>query len=328
MKEGLIGKKKGQLSLELIMAMTLLAIGLTSIITVHFSNQSIFLDSRLNSRALYMARSELETARALVRQDIGLLASASSTDGIYTKELTVEDTGTFSRVVTSKISWQASPLRTLNVTLLTEITDWEALFEVGGGGGVGGDWTDPVTASEQDLGPNNEGTDIDVSGNYLYVTAAPSGGGGGPVIPRDDFYIYRIVDPFNPSFISSIDTGDGLVSLSVDDGYAYAASLDNTAQLQIIGGLPASPTLVSTSTMISNSSKGSVVFARDSYAFLGSQSSASGAELQIFSVGNKSNPSIETTIEIGTDVSDIYVFKDRLYVTTLTSTAQVLIFDI
>ena len=328
MKEGLIGKKKGQLSLELIMAMTLLAIGLTSIVTVHFSNQSIFLDSRLNSRALYMARSELETARALVRQDIGLLASASSTDGIYTKELTVEDTGTFSRVVTSKISWQASPLRTLNVTLLTEIADWEALREVGGGGGLDGDWVDPVTASEQDLGPTNEGTDIDVSGNYLYVTAAPSGGGGGPVIPRDDFYIYRIVDPFNPSFISSIDTGEGLVTLSVDDGYAYAASLDNTAQLQIIGGLPASPTLVSTSTMISNSSEGSVVFARDNYAFLGSQSSASGAELQIFSVGNKSNPSIETTIEIGTDVSDIYVFKDRLYVTTLTSTAQVLIFDI
>ena len=72
MKEGLTGKKKGQLSLELIMAMTLLAIGLTSIITVHFSNQSIFLDSRLNSRALYMARSDIEGARALPRQDLGL----------------------------------------------------------------------------------------------------------------------------------------------------------------------------------------------------------------------------------------------------------------
>lgn len=328
MKEGLTGKNNGQLSLELIMAMTLLAIGLTSIITVHFSNQSIFLDSRLNSRALYMARSDMESARALGRQDLGLLSGSSSVEGIYTRELTVEDTGTFSRIVTSKVSWQASPLRTLDVTLLTEIADWEALEEVGGGGGLIGDWANPVTASERDLGPNNEGTDVDVDGNYLYVTAAPSGAGGGPQGPRNDFYIYRIVDPFNPSFISSIDTGQGLVSLSVDDGYAYAASLDGLAQLQIIGGLPASPALVSASTMVDNSSSGSVVFARDDYVFLGSKSSGTGAELQIFSVSSKSSPSIVGTIEIGADVSDIYVYKDRLYVTTPQNNAQVLIYDI
>lgn len=323
----ILDTQKGQSSLEVLIALSIMVLVISAAIIVGFGNQSAVVDTELQSRALQIARQELEDVRVLARDDFALIASSTSEDGIYTKNILVNNLGTYSKEVTAKITWQLSPTQLRDLELTTIITDWRTVWEQSGtgdgGGGLSGDWLNPETAGVFDMGPGNEGTDIAVMEETVFITGEASD----PKKP--DLFSVDVSNINSPSLVSTIDTGPGLESIALWNTYAYVANDNPNGQLQVIDiSNPASMSLIATSSLLSNTELPRTVFAKDGYVYIGTGLAASGPELQIFDVSNPANPSRIATIEIGDHVNDLYVLKDRLYAATSKIDKELIVYDV
>jgi len=286
----LLNTNRGQSSLEVLIAITILTLAISAAIVVGFGNQSAVVDSELNNRALYLAVQELENLRAIARQDFSTVVSDTKQQGNYTTEITVNNLGTYTKEVVAKLSWDLGPTQLRNLVLSTIITDWRTAYEEGrtgdGGTGVEGDWTNPMTAGTFDLGPGNKGTDIAIRNKTVYMT------GDAADDKKDDFYSIDVTDINDPKLLSSINTGEGLLSIAIWDTHAYAAaeieSATTTNQLQIID-ISGNPLVVSKESLLDNTEDGTAVFAKGDYVYIGTDLSDSGAELHIYDVSTPGN---------------------------------------
>ncbi|MBI1838961.1 MAG: hypothetical protein HYR95_01520 [Candidatus Colwellbacteria bacterium] len=321
MKGGLIGKS-GQSTLELLVAIAVITLTMSAVISVSFGNQSISVDTQLSTSAVLKARELAEIAKANARTNFSGLSSSSSNDGAYLLETVVETLSNYEKKVTSRVSWQTDPLRSQKIEFTTIVTDWITLLNEGGGGGLTGQWNNPQTAGQIDLGPGNQGNDLVIKDKTVFVAASASSSA------KDDFYSIDVTNINSPVKLASINTGEGLKSFALMGNYVYAAQNDGVSQLQIVNVTnPSGPSLVTSATMQGNSNDGLSVFALDNYAYIGSESS-SGAEFQIFDVTDPENPIFKGSKEIGADVNDIYVFRNRAYLATSKSDAEIIILDI
>ena len=145
---------------------------------------------------------------------------------------------------------------------------------------------------------------------------------------KKDFYSINVTNIDAPVQRASINIGKGLNSIALMGSYAYVAQADSSNQLQIVNiSNPNAPSLAAEISLQSNTQEGASVFALDNYAYVGSASSA-GKEFQIFNVSNPTSPSFVSSVEIGVDVNDIYVYRNRAYLATSKTTSEILIFDI
>ncbi|MBI5401535.1 hypothetical protein HZB05_01770, partial [Candidatus Wolfebacteria bacterium] len=221
----------GQSMLEILIALAIFALTITTVIFLSSGGQSVSVDTELNNQTIYKAREQLENARATAKNNFSSLVSASSTDNGFLKELTVENLGAYEKKVTSKISWQLTPSRILKTELVTIISDWKDAIMIGGdtgGSGISGDWRNPKTLGSIDLGPGNSATGLDVINKIVYLSAEASDS------KKPDFYIVDATNGQNPTIVSNINTGDGLKAIDVAGHYAYVANKENDNQLQII----------------------------------------------------------------------------------------------
>lgn len=315
-------KNQGQSTLELLVALVVIILAISSVIVVSFGNQSLSVDAALNNLALLKAREDLEDARADARENWAGVISGSQTDGQFTRNIIVENVNNYEKNVTARVSWQTDPLRPQKVELTTILTDWETSFSEGGGEGLIGDWHNPRTAGTIDLGPGNEGTDLAVKDYTVYVTAKASDD------KKYDFYSIDVTNVDAPVKLASIDTGKGLNAIALMESYAYVVNNDSVSQLQVINiSTPNSPSLATQIPLQNNTQSAISVFALDDYAYVGSAVST-GKEFQIFNVSNPASPTFAGSVEIGANVNDIYVYRNRAYLATGRTDAEIIIFNI
>lgn len=312
----------GQSTLELLIALVIIILTISSVIVVFFGNQSLSVDTELNTLALLKTREDLEDARADARENWAGLISSSQSDGQFTRDVIVENINDYEKKVTTRVSWQTDPLRPQKVEFTTILTDWVTSLSEGGGGGLTGDWRDPRTAGTIDLGPGNEGTDLSVKNYTVYATAKASDD------KKHDFYSIDVTNVDAPVKLGSIDTGKGLNAIALMTSYAYVAHNNNVSQLQIIDiSTPSNPSLAAQISLQSNAQSAISVFALGDYAYIGSIVST-GKEFQIFNVSNPTNPTFTGSVEIGANINDIYVYRNRAYLATGRTDAEIMIFDI
>src|SRR3989344_5276644 len=312
----------GQSTLELLVALGLIILAISSMGIVYFSSQSISVDTELSDLALLKAREGLEDARADARENWAGLTTSSESDGQFTRDIIVENISNYEKYVTSKASWITDPLRPQKVELTTILTDWTTSSDEGGGSGPIGEWNNPRTAGTIDLGPGNEGTDLAVIEGTVFIVAEASD------TKKKDFYSINVTNIDAPTERASIDTGKGLNAIGLMENYAYVAQNSSSNQLQIVNiSDHNNPSLSAEISLQSNTQDGTSVFALDNYAYVGSASSA-GKEFQIFNVSNPTSPSFVSSVEIGADINDIYVYRNRAYLATSKTTGEILIFDI
>ena len=328
MKEELTGNlknvsgKSGQSVLELLVALVVIILTISAVIVVSFGNQSLSVETELSNLALLKAREDLEDARADARENWVALASSSQTDGQFTREVVVENISNYEKKVTARVSWQTDPLRPQKIELVTILTDWITSSDEGGGSDPIGEWNNPRTAGTIDLGPGNEGTDLAVVENTVFIVAEASDP------KKEDFYSINVTNIDAPTKRASINTGKGLNAIGLMGNYAYVAQANSSNQLQIVNiSNPNAPSLAAEISLQSNTQEGASVFALDDYVYVGSTLST-GKEFQIFNVLNPTNPSFVSSVEIGANVNDIYVYRNRAYLATSKTTGEVLIFDI
>src|SRR3990167_4741276 len=185
------GAKIGQTTLEALIALAIFVVTITTVATVYFGSQSAVVDARLNNQALYLAREDLEEARATARDDFDSLVSSETTSGLYTREIIVEDLSAYNKRVTSRVSWEIDPLRPQEVALVTHITDWKSVVPIAGScnlGPLSGNWAAPQVLGSGDLGAGNQGTDVVVSLPYAYVSGTASASA------KPDIFVFDVSD--------------------------------------------------------------------------------------------------------------------------------------
>jgi len=119
-------------TIEMLLAMFILILSLTAVITVSFSSQSLVIGSRTNAEALNIAQGLLEKAQADARQDFNLVNpySTKSFDNFYEENVTVThplENGKpnyFAKLVTVTVSWNGEFNHPQKVILSTLVTNF------------------------------------------------------------------------------------------------------------------------------------------------------------------------------------------------------------
>lgn len=353
MKALLIGDKKprlrrqGQSLIEILMAVTLMAMGISFATILIYGGQNVLIDRGNSITARSLAGEGLEAARSIGARSwanmatgtYGLSFSTSTNkwsfsggadyNSIFTRKITVSDVVQDEKQITSDVTWSANA-KLGEVKLVTILTNWKNAFpppDPGdtGGGGISGDWTNPQTLGSVDLGPGESATDLDVKNKIVYMTAQASSQS------KPDFFIVNATDGQNPFIVSSLGTGPGLLSLDAAGNYAYAGNSDTDEQLQIINIANISnPSLTASFELPGVSGTGAVgnaVFYANSKIYVGTKR-ATGPEFFIIDVSNPVNPSSLGTREINADVNSIYVLGNMAYLTTSDDSKEVIVLDI
>lgn len=329
MKGELINKINGQSVLEVLIALSILAIVISSAVFLVFQSQSFSVDADLSNSALYLSQKQIENAQLAAKTNFSSLINSSSTVGNFFLETIVENIDSYSKKIISRASWQIENLRPQKIELETILTDWKNVVPPPdqndtGGSGLSGDWRNPRTLGTVDLGPGNEATDIDVVNKIVYLSAKAS------AEAKPDFYIVNAANGQNPFIISSLNTGSGLNALDVSANYAYVANESSDSHLQIIDiSNINSPFLASSLKLVgvSGSAEAKSIFYAYSKIYIGIEK-ATGPEFHIIDVSNPLNPVELGSIEINADVNGIYVSGNFAYLATSDGAEEMKIFDV
>lgn len=316
MKAELAGKNTGQSIIEVIIALAIVVITISTVMTVSLGNRGMLADTRENTEAIRISKEALEETTAQLLDDFFSPSSSTSSEGIYTSEIIIEDIDSNTKKVTSRTTWDTDPQRDQKVELVSIITNRNVSEETGGdtgGGGISGDWRNPRTLGSIDLGPGNSATDLDAVNKIVYMSAEAS------AQSKPDFFIVDASNGELPVISSQLDVGKSLRSLDVADNYAFTGGDDTNAQLKVINvANQGSPSLSASFKLPGVSGSGAIgnsIFFHDDKIYMGTKS-ASGPEFHVIDVVSPTNPSSLGSFEVGVDVNAIFIRGDYAYLAT------------
>ena len=331
MREELTGKilkQKGQTTLEILIAVAIIVMGLSAAIMTFIGGQSLTIDTRMSNRAVLSAREMLENAERNAALNFNGLKSSSSTEDIFKKEIFVTDFELHQKEVISRVSWQTDPLRIQKVELTSLVTNWRALLESGGDTGgedPSGDWQNPRTLGSVDLGPGNAATDLDIKNKIVYMTAVAA------ATAKPDFFVISAINGQSPMILGSTSTGPGLLAVDTAENYAYVGNNDPDIQLQIIDLTNLNrPTLVKSfqlNGVTGSGAVGNAIFYSASKIYIGTKN-ANGPEFHIIDVSDPINPIELGSYEINADLNMIYISGDTAFLATSDDNAEVILLDV
>jgi len=300
--------KRGFSTIEMMIAMALMVVVLSAVVTVSFGNQGFLIGGQTNAEAMNKAQDLLEREQALARKDFNLVNSTSSTDGFYTMSVDVGlvPPSYLSKSATATISWIDEHKVPHSVTLTTLISNFENPTSANtcNSSLTSGDWNSLQIVKTIDFGTIGGSvpagsyalSDIDAYQGKLYVTAAKTTNTTDPT-----FFIFDLSNPINPTLTAATDTAPviyGFNAVRVANGlnaptttYAYLANGyshsynsckpgPSCAELQVIDVTAPNSNLTGRSMgnfMIASSSgpavrgttAGNALFYKNGYIFLG-----------------------------------------------------------
>lgn len=188
-------KTAGFSTLEILIAMTILVLAISSVILVSFGSQSMLVDSQTNGEAIGKAEKLLEIAQANARKDFKLVNPVgSTTDDIYQKAVYASSTDFFTKNITALVSWQVEHGRKQSIALSSIVTNFENAI----GGDtcdsiLSGNWTSPqvknATTNFAQIVGDSSGiytlTDVDAYQKKLYITSNNASLTSGPLNPAN-----------------------------------------------------------------------------------------------------------------------------------------------
>ena len=320
---------KGFTTIEVIIAMTIMVIILSSVVLISFGNQMSLAGSETAAEALKRAQALVERQQALARKDFNLVNATSSSDGFYTNTISVDLYPDFlTKEVTVEVGWENERGLEQSVELKTIVTDFSS--SAGGStcnSSLSGDWTDPEIVTYELSGtgllPVSESgiypvTDIDAYRGRLYVTVERTSAN-----INKTFFVFDISNQLStPSYLGGVDnaptTVDGFNAVHVVEKegarYAFLANAHDSdfndcsegrscSQLQVVDVSSPSFTwdppiaglklATSTGPMVNGSggqAVGKSIFYKDGYVYLGLSRTSSGPEFQVINVYDPLTP--------------------------------------
>lgn len=354
-------------TLEMMIAMAILVIALTTVTVTMFGGDSMLIDTETSIEALARARMMVESAQTLSRKDFMLVNSTSSDETIgsvtYHKQLSVvQSSDHFTKRLLARVSWDGEHGRVAHVELPALVTN----FNNASGGDtcdsvLSGNWALPITKNVVTdflaLTATSTGinviTNVDAYKGKLYVTVGNTNYKTDPT-----FFIFDIqklkTDPTH-ALLAKLDTATtttvGLFAPHVaEDGsgktYAYVANEYNPnwntcalnyncAQLQIIDVssstklTTASTTLLKIPNVLSTTGgAGNSIFYKNGLVYLGLTKTNSGNEFNIVDVHDPLHPQWIGSYPIGATVNAIKVVGTTAFLSTTDNTRELIVLNV
>ena len=334
--------QQGQSTLELMIAMFVMVVFMVGIVVVVFGNQFLSLDSDMSNTAINKAQAALEEQRGNAKDNFQGIVAGATTDGPYTKKITVNNINQCQKEVTSIVAWPTGSGATKQVSLTTLITNIAEQIAMGGQcSGLGvinpaltcpkadGSGAEIIGGQQYDTNQTINGataTGVRVVNNVAYLTSVSAN----PADP--DFWVLNI-DTNNYYTVTvdrpkSINTASGgLNALEIAGNYAYAASASSTAQLQIIDISANPPTVVKSFGLPGNASAATAVAYRNGYVYIGTNTGF-GNEFNIVDVSNQLSPHFVKSYAVGGKVNKINTVGNLVYLATSNPNKQLLGMDV
>lgn len=319
--------KKGFLIIEIIIALSIFMLLSSVLSMLVFQYQGLLQGYSLRIKALALTQEYLSDSLEEIQQDFYNMASYSAYKDGFEINVSILDIDNFTKKSQVEVSY-SSQGRKATVVLEGLQTD------VVGGEGQSScrpiqdkeKWKNPMVNSIDilTLVPSIYPTDIDMVGNYIYITSDSA------TAADPDLFIFDVSDKAHVRLISSLQTGPGLLSLQVVGRKIYVGNSSINSQLQIIDISDKSnprlmysyklPGVYSDATTVGNK-----IFYKQGRVYLGTRKSQI-AELHLIDVINA--PQEIASYEIGSAVNDLLAYKDVLYVATPDNAAEVKVFSL
>ena len=169
-----IYQEQGLATLEILIAMALIVVVISSVVPLVSGGQSTLIGSQINQEALYMAQTLLENARAAAAADFSaLVTTPAASDGAYQTQTTVEPvlTTQCAKNVTSTVGFNTNN-QALATSISTKIADPKTATALGGNcdfNSPQGDWKNPALWALSTIAAAKP-TAIESLNNMVYLT--------------------------------------------------------------------------------------------------------------------------------------------------------------
>ena len=227
-------------TLEALIALAVLTLGISASVLVSFGSQSLAVDVQTNREALSKAHAALEDTRATSRQDFASIVSqATTTDDMYLKRFELLDDEQCKKVVLSRVVWNVTPSRHEKVELQSSLGDIALALAYGGDCIVDPPhsiWDNPQRFASDTIS-TGKSTAIDVLDKIAYIGADHS-----PYfyIADTTLAVLGQTSGLLVVFGNGFDAGaqinslDAIHDLSSGKNYVFAAMDAPTNQLEVI----------------------------------------------------------------------------------------------
>ncbi len=340
-------------TLEMLIALALITVSITSATVITFGNQSISVDNETNNQALFKAQAAIEKAKADSRQDFNSVNSESrileNIGEPYFKEFKVSDISPCLKEISSIYDWAAENNRHPVITLTTRLSSTSTLALLGGDcatspppglppGTPSGGWAYPDGTLSLTFS-NAQGTDLEVIDDIVYTSTES------PSIAKEDFFITR--PPYTDAELTGIDAGGyGINSIDAvknGDGniFVYAANNKTSEQFLVINATNAlTPSLIAARdlpdvSLTGPNPEGRSIFYYDKKIYIGTYQTT-GPEFHVYNVSNPHNPVHLGYKELNINVNAITVTDQTIggvthrfaYLATSGNSTELLVLDV
>lgn len=325
-------------TLEIMIAMAIMAIVLAGALSANFAAQYWSLSSQTSNEGLYKAKTQIEDLRSLAGKDFYEVAStpfvrsmdagdpndaACIAGGLcYYTEAVITDLSLCSKYVRANVAWKIGSYATSTTALFTHLTHIDEIIALGGDCLLSqpeGNWASgaPQSVGSLAYNPGKLFTGVDVFHKEIYATASTS----------PYFLVYNVPTSVgqNPVLAGSTDGGDmrlnavdAIEDLATGRTYAFAAEHKNNSQLAVFDVTdPALPVLVVERQLGSVDPLGSYpqgwkVFAYGNRLYLTTRETA-GNEFHIFNINVPTQPvEVGSGFEVNRTVNDFIVREQKV----------------
>lgn len=312
---------KGQSLIEVLIALSVLTMGIAAAVVLFLSGQTISLDTSQNASALSYAQEGVEALKIMKTQDWnnltdgvhGLQGSGvawsfsgpNDTRDIFTRTITISLLDASTKKAEVVVSWQPNPARPQTISFIQELTNWTAVSS----GGLQGDWTNPRIIGSLSLATGVSATDLVVKNSLVYLTGEASSSA------KPDFFIINASNPQAPILAGSLNISFGYNALALAGNYAYLAQNTYPNQFRVVDiSQPSNPTLVATLNLPGSDEALSIAVGGN-YAYVGLDSNG-GAEFFVIDISNPLAPVLVGSLEMGADILGITLQGDYAYLAT------------
>lgn len=240
------------------------------------------------------------------------LSGASDVTDIFTRAVTIADSTTNVKQVTSTVTWQQNPQRTGSVSAITYLTNWLIAKS-----GVG-NWALPLLTTTQDISGTEDAIKIQIAGNFAYVLRAST---------TADFLVFNITNPALPVLVGSMNLSGTPNNLVVSGNYAYVTSDTDAQEVQIVNiATPTAPALAASVNLTGTTNATGIALA-GGLLYVGRLNSTTN-ELNIVNVATPTAPVILGSIGLLGNVTEIAVSGNYAYVATTDDTMELQVVNI
>ena len=312
---------KGQSLVEVLVALSVLALGITAAVILFLSGQTLFLDTSQNVLALSYAQEGVEALKMMKTQAWanlqdgahGLQGSGvawsfvglNDTRDIFTRTVNISSLSATAKRAEVVVAWQTKAALTQTINLIQEFTNWVAVSPAG----LSGDWTNPRIIGSLSLATGVSATDLVVRQGIVYLTGEASSSS------KPDFFIIDATNQASPLILGSLNISYGFNALALAGNYAFLAQNAYPSQLRVLDiGQPSSPALVATLTLPGSDEALSIAVSGN-YAYLGLDSNG-GAEFFVVDITDPLAPQVIGSLEMGADIFGITLEGNYAYLAT------------